>query len=149
MSGWKPSKPTALKDLPLTSSQQQSFNAGRMLLEAKAEVDVMALQTCLWKFSMACHRWLRRKVVEANQIANQTNQNVAMLMDRIQLLEQKLATRKRHQLARVKSTHTMLNNLMISQRLEFIIHASMFQFFLHMSCYLYGHLYIALCYFEL
>jgi len=32
--------------------------------------------------------------MEANQIGNQTNQNVAMLMDRIQMLEQKLATMK-------------------------------------------------------
>jgi len=35
--------------------------------------------------------------MEENQIANQTNQNVVMLMDRIHLLEQKLAMIERHQ----------------------------------------------------
>jgi len=40
---------------------------------------------------------LRRKVMETNQIVNQINQNVAILMDRIQMLEQKLATMERHQ----------------------------------------------------
>jgi len=38
---------------------------------------------------------LCRKVMKANQIANQTNQNVAILMDRIHMSEQKLATMKR------------------------------------------------------
>jgi len=82
---------------------------------------------------MAENEQLCRKVVEANQIVNQTNQNVVMLMDRIHLLEQKLAMMERHQPDTSTSTSQVHSHYAeqfdYQECLEFIIHVSMFQFF--------------------